>query len=64
MASKMHGRAVDRYFISATQLTESILLTNDKHQHENALLAGIESYYLRIEFSKAIKYIKELINKI
>ena len=43
MASKTYGRAVNRYFISAAQLIESILITNDKHQHEKVPLLGIES---------------------
>jgi len=46
LAPLVHGRAIDLYFIATTKLTNSILITCDKLQANNAKKAKIQAYYL------------------
>ena len=62
LAPLVHGRAVDLYFIAATKLTNSILITCDKLQTNNAKKAEVEVYYLIKEFNKAKSRIKQLMS--
>ncbi len=48
-------RAIDAYYIATALATESLLVTNDRVMHSNALRAGIESYYLVESFSELMK---------
>jgi len=60
IASETGCRAIDSYFIATAELTNSILITNDKVMVKNAKKYGIEAYYLIEEFDKTINSIKEL----
>ena len=53
------GRAVDLYYITTSELTGSILITNDKIMADNAEKCGIEAYYLIEEFEKVLKRIRD-----
>ena len=53
-------RAIDAYFIATAELTDLILVTNDKMMAKNAKKYGIEAYYLIEEFDKVLERIKEL----
>ena len=59
LAFVVKGRAVDLYYITASELTGSILITNDKIMADNAEKCGIEAYYLIEEFEKALKRIAD-----
>ncbi len=63
LAPKIHGRAIDLYFIATAQKTSSILITNDKTQANNAKKADIETYYLIEEFKFVFTRINQEINK-
>ncbi len=60
VALKVHPRAADAYFIATANLTNSILVTNDKVMANNAKKYGIEAYYLIEDFDKVIKLLKEI----
>jgi len=49
---------VDAYFIATANVTNSILVTNDRVMANNARNYGIDAYYLRDEFDDAIRRIK------
>jgi predicted nucleic acid-binding protein len=58
LAFMVKGRAVDLYYITASKITGSILVTNDKIMSDNAKKCGIEAYYLIEDFGKALKRIE------
>ena len=60
LAFEVKGRAVDVYYITASKLTSSILITNDKIMADNAKKCGVDGYYLIEEFEKVLKKIEEL----
>jgi len=59
LAFVVKGRAVDLYYITTSELTGSMLITNDKIMADNAEKCGIEAYYLIEEFEKAFKRIED-----
>ncbi|MGB7532803.1 MAG: type II toxin-antitoxin system VapC family toxin [Halobacteriota archaeon] len=60
LAFVVKGRAVDLYYITASKLTHSILITNDKIMAKNAKKGEIEAYYLIDEFKDALERIEEI----
>ncbi|MGB2842611.1 MAG: type II toxin-antitoxin system VapC family toxin [Halobacteriota archaeon] len=60
LAFVVKGRAVDLYYITASKLTGSILITNDKIMADNAKKCGVEAYYFIEEFEKVLKRIEEM----
>ena len=60
LAFEVKGRAVDLYYITATKLTGSILITNDKIMAKNANKCGVEAYYLIEEFDDVLKRVTEI----
>ncbi|QDA31925.1 type II toxin-antitoxin system VapC family toxin [Thermococcus indicus] len=59
IAPKVHGRAVDLYYIALAFKTSAMLISCDRLQVKNARKAGVEAYCLPDDFEKAIKKIKE-----
>jgi len=55
------SRAIDAYFIACASSINSILVSNDKIQVNNARKYGIEAYYLLKEYNAVLNRIKDLI---
>lgn len=53
MALKTGSRAIDSYFIATAEMTDSILVSNDRVMVNNARKAGVNAYYL-LEQSKGL----------
>jgi len=51
IALKAGCRAADAYYIATARLTNSMLVSNDRTQVENAKKTGIQAYYLIEEWS-------------
>ena len=57
-ALKTGGRAIDSYFIATAEMTDSILVSNDRVMVNNARKVGVKAYYLleqSKELSEALK---------
>lgn len=52
IAFETHCRAIDSYFIATSELTNSILISNDRIMVNNAKKYGIKAYYLIEEADK------------
>ena len=46
IAFETHCRAIDSYFIATSELTNSILISNDRIMVNNAKKYGLKAYYL------------------
>jgi predicted nucleic acid-binding protein len=53
-------RAIDSYFIALAKLTDSILISNDRIQVNNAKKAEIEAYYLLEEFDEIKAHLEKV----
>ncbi|MEA1865252.1 MAG: type II toxin-antitoxin system VapC family toxin [Euryarchaeota archaeon] len=54
IAFETHCRAIDSYFIATSELTDSILISNDKIMVDNAKKYGLKAYYLIEEVDKVL----------
>ena len=54
IAFETHCRAIDSYFIATSELTNSILISNDRIMVNNAKKYGIKAYYLIEEVDKVL----------
>ena len=52
-------RAIDSFYIAVSHSTNSILVSNDKFQVENARKYGVKSFYLLKEFDHLEKYLNK-----
>jgi len=54
IAFETHCRAIDSYFIATSELTNSILISNDRIMVNNAKKYGLKAYYLIDEVDKVL----------
>lgn len=54
LAFETHCRAIDSYFIATSELTNSILISNDRIMVNNAKKYGLKAYYLIDEVDKVL----------
>ncbi len=54
IAFETHCRAIDSYFIATSELTNSILISNDRIMVNNAKKYGLKAYYLIEEVDKVL----------
>ncbi|MCD6250089.1 MAG: type II toxin-antitoxin system VapC family toxin [candidate division Zixibacteria bacterium] len=54
IAFETHCRAIDSYFIATSELTNSILISNDRIMVNNAKKYGLKAYYLIDEVEKVL----------
>jgi len=54
IAFETHCRAIDSYFIATSELTNSILISNDRIMVNNAKKYGLKAYYLIDEMEKVL----------
>jgi len=58
IAFETHCRAIDSYFIATSELTDSILISNDRIMVSNAKKYGLKAYYLIEEVDKVLRELK------
>jgi len=51
-------RAADAYYIATAKLTNSMLISNDRTQVENARRIGVKAYYLMEEYGTVFEELK------
>ena len=58
VASRVHPRAIDSYFIATAKITNSVLLSSDRRMCINARKYGVEVYYVLEELEEALKVLE------
>jgi len=58
LSFKIHSRAADYYYISASKILNAILLTNDRKMAENARKVNVKAFYILEESQKLFELLE------